>query len=478
MKRWRIGAAVAGLGTAVALVVAPSAAATSRPTTGLVTVTVNPHGHGQGPLPSAFIGLSYESYDLNSGLFTDAGNLPALLRNFGPGVLRFGGNSVDQGYAGISSGAVRALATLARKTGWKVLYSENLDRFSASRVRADARRVTDGLGKRLLAIACGNEPEDFAGRVRPSDYTESDYLATDVPRCRRAVASGAPRAPFAGPDTFRLSGGPGDWSIPWLTSYARAARAGQVRALSLLTQHFYAMSNCGGHSGGLATLISKPIEAKERGDLDVVRHAAATAGVPYAIDESNSASCGGIPRVSDAYVSALWAADWLLLAAEARAKGVYFQGGLDRNCAGYTPLCEVGNHRYEATPVYYGMLFAHLMGTGEAFATPLTISGTTSAHVVTHAVVNSAGRIRVMVENLGSSPIEVLLKAPGAVGEASTWSLTGPSLGARSGERIQGTAVRADGTFRPHAPSHVTCQAGRCRLTLPAHSAKIVLLPR
>jgi hypothetical protein len=444
----------------------------------VVTVTVSPHGHDQAPLPSAFIGLSYESADLGSGVFADSGKLPALLRNFGPGVLRFGGDSVDKGYAGVSSGAARSLATLARKTGWKVLYSENLGAFSASRVTADARRMTGALGKSLLAITCGNEPEDFAGRVRPAGYTESAYLATDVPRCRQAVAAGAPRAPFAGPDTFRLSGGPGHWSIPWLTPYASAARAGRVRGLSLLTQHFYALSNCGGPSGGAATLISKPVEAKERGDLDVTRQAAATARVPYAIDESNSASCGGIRGVSNAYVAALWAADWLLLAAESGARGVYFHGGLDRSCAGYTPLCEVGNHRYEATPVYYGMLFAHLMGTGEAFATPLTISGTTSAHVVTHAVLSSAGRIRVMAENLGGSAIRVLLKAPGAVGQASTWSLTGPSLGATSGTRIQGTAVRADGTFRSHAPGHVTCRAGRCWLTLPAHSAKIVLLPR
>jgi hypothetical protein len=73
---------------------------TSRATPRQVTVTVNPHDHHQGPLPSAFIGLFYESSELNSGVFTDAGNLPALLRNFGPGVLRFGGDSVDEGYAG------------------------------------------------------------------------------------------------------------------------------------------------------------------------------------------------------------------------------------------------------------------------------------------------------------------------------------------------------------------------------------------
>jgi hypothetical protein len=434
-----------------------------------------------GELGGGFIGLSFPSSELNSGSFSYTGNLPALLRNLGPGVLRFGGSSVDRAsFTGIWRRPARALATLVRRTGWNVLYSVNLGHFQASQVTADARRVAADLGAHLLAIACGNEPELFAGRYRPADYDEADYLSDDVPRCLQAVRQGAPSARFAGPDTFEVAGGPGDWSTPWLPPYASAAQAGQIPGLSLLVAHLYPMSNCFNFGQGVrpADLLSPAVEEKERGVLAAIGSAAATAGVPYLISESNSASCGGIPGVSNSYASALWSADWLMLAAERDARGLDFNGALSSACPLYSPLCGAGPGMYSARPVYYGMLFVHMLGTGRTFFTPLTISGAADAHVVTHSVVSSSGRVRVMVENLGAVSMRVLLQDSRISGRADTWYLTGPSVGATGGVRIQGATVRRNGTFRPGAPGHVTCRAGSCRLNLPAYSAVIVQLPK
>jgi hypothetical protein len=239
------------------------------------------------------------------------------------------------------------------------------------------------------------------------------------------------------------------------------------------------MSNCSGHPADADTiLLSHAIEAKERGVLATFQAASATAKVPYLISETNSASCVGIPGVSDAYVSALWSADWLMLAAERDATSVDFNGILSTDCDYYTPLCETGPHRYTARPVYYGMLFAHMLGTGTTFKTPLTIRGTADARVVTHAVVSPSGVVRVMVENLGSVPVNVLLKDGHLSGRADTWRLTGPSLTATSGIRIQGATVSPDGTFAPGSPGHAQCRAGRCQLSLSAYNAVIVQLPK
>jgi hypothetical protein len=447
---------------------------------GLVTISVNPRVMHAGPLASGFFGLSFPSHELNGGQFSYTGNLPALLRNLGQGVLRFGGNGVDRSsFTGITSKAARGLARLVGRVGWKVLYSVNLGNFHASEVTADARRISAALGPHLLAIACGNEPELFARRgYRPADYTETDYLSTDVPRCLSAVRQGAPGAPFAGPDTFRVSRGPGNWSVRWLPPYAQAAAAGQIPGLSLLADHVYPMTECGGTPpGGPAILLSKAVEEKERGVLAAVESAAATAHVPYVISESNSASCSGIPGVGNTFASALWSADWLMRAAERHAASVDFNGVLSRKCTVYTPLCETGQNLYLARPVYYGMLFARMLGTGTTFLTPLTITGANKAHVVTHAVVSSAGVARLMVENLGTVNVRVLLLNPGASGQADTWALTAPSLSATSGVQIQGAKVRRDGSFQPGSPGHITCLAGRCRLWLPARSAVIVRLP-
>ena len=472
-----IAAVAAGLGV---LSSGQASANASRTRTDLVTVRVNPGERRTGPVKDGLIGLSFPSSEVNDGHFTPSGNLPALLRNLGAGVLRFGGNSVDRSsFTGITSGAARGLAALATRTGWKVLYSVNLGDFHAAGVTADARRISAALGGHLLAIACGNEPEDFAGKYRPASYDEADYLSSDVPRCRSAVKAGAPSAPFAGPDTFKVSDSSSGWSALWLRPYAKAAAAGRIHGLAMLTAHLYPISNCSGGPPDAGTaLISSATEAKERGVLAAFHSASVTAGVPYVISETNSASCVGIPGVSNAYVSALWSADWVMLAAERDATSVDFNGGLSDGCNAYTPLCMTGADQYTARPVYYGMLFAHMLGTGVTFYTPLTISGSADAHIVTHAVVSSSGVVRVMVENLSGVPVHVLLEDGHVSGQADTWYLTGPSLSATSGVRIQGAAVRPNGTFAPGAPGHPRCQAGRCRLSLAAYSAVIVRLPK
>jgi hypothetical protein len=452
-------------------------ARTGAQASGSVIVQVNPSQHKQGFLRPGFFGLSFPSSELNSGHFVAAGNVPALLENLGVGVLRFGGGSVDTpSFTGISESAAKGLATLARRTGWKVLYSVNLGQFQAAQVKADARRVASALGPSLLAIACGNEPELYPGRYRPSGYDEADYLSSDVPRCLKAVRSGAPGVPFAGPDTFRVAGSPGHWTTPWLPPYAQAARAGKIPGLSLLSVHLYPASYCHGTVEPPAALISHAVDQKEEGILSDFMSASATAGVPYIISESNSASCGGIPGVSNSFASALWSADWLALAAERNAVSVDLNGGLS-GCGVYSPLCQAGPHEYTAEPVYYGMLFLHMLGTGRMFFTPLTVMGPSGAHVVAHSVVSSSGVVRVMVENLGSVPENVLLKYGKVTGTGLSWYLTAPSVGATSGVRIQGAAVAGNGIFKPGLPGQVSCRSGNCRLSLPAYSAVIVKLP-
>jgi len=471
----RIGAPAAGLAAVMALISAapvPGTAATvaavarsvQRSSAVVVTtVGINPAGRTYGRLGDGFIGLSYSSGTINDGNYAPLGNLPALLANLGRSVIRFGGSSVDySSYTGITSAALTGLAQLAAKTGWKVLYTVNLGHFNAAQATADSRNVRIGLGASLYGIACGNEPDRFAGRERPSNYTEQDYLTKDLPACYKAVRAGAPRTLFTGPDIFRPV---------WLPPYV-AAEKGVVQRL---VDQFYPMSHCNGSvSNGAATLLSSAMVVREDKILREVKVAAAVDRVPFIIGETNSASCGGLPGVSDTYVSALWAADWVLIGAEYGAQGMYFNGSLATKCITYTPLCEVGNWQYAARPVYYGMLFAHLMGTG--WTLPVKLSTTADVHV--HAVRNSPGVIRVMVENLSGAATRVVLRVPGVSGRASTLNLTGPSLAATTGVRIQGAAVTAAGTFKPGAAGHVACAAGTCSLTVPAYTAVIVILPR
>jgi hypothetical protein len=413
---------------------------------------------------SYYFGFSFESSETDlSNIFSTTGEYPALLKNLGSGVLRFGGNTVDRTFHGITASNLNSLAALLSATGWKVTYSENLGHYVASRVTSDASAVARKLGAHLLAFACGNEPEHYpALLLRSASYTEAMYL-TEVSKCFAAIHAGAPGAPVSGPNTYHVA---------WLPPYAAAVKAGKLHVSSLAEQ-YYPMTHCGKPTlGGSTTLLSRTTASNEALQLNSIASSAAVAGTPFVLGETNSASCTGIPGMSNTYAAALWAVDWALLAAEKGATGIYFHGGLSTTCTSYAPICKTGPGKYVAEPVYYGLLFAHLLGTGQMLQTTIATRANIAAHAVT-----SGGKISVVVENLGATPSALTLNVPGVSGTAGVLHLTGSSLAATSGVKIQGAAVPASGTFTPGAATPVTCTAGVCKLTIAADSAVIVHLP-
>jgi hypothetical protein len=426
------------------------------------TITVRTAEAAIGRTNNQYIGLSFESGTLNSGKFDDVGDLPQLLRDLGRSVMRFGGNSVDTSFTGITPSALAGLARLAKATGWTVLYSENLGHFKAGTVTSDAHQVSAALGRRLAAFACGNEPDLFPNvGLRSSSYPESDYLA-QAARCLTAIRAGAPNAPIEGPDTSGTG---------WLAGYA-ATEAGRLRWLG---QHYYPMG-CG--LGGLTpaafdqAMLSAAQTAKEATFFSAAARTAAGAGLR--MSETNTACRGGAVGASDSYASALWVVDYLLTGVEHGVTGFNFHGGLSAVCQGYSPLCQVGVNEYAAQPIYYGMLFTHLLGSGNL--RPVTVTTPRpSDHVTAFALQPLAGDgLRVIAEDLTAAAARVTLRVGGAATSAAVLRLTGPSLLATSGVRIQGAAVAANGSFTPGPPSTVTCASGSCRVTLAPYSAVLV----
>jgi hypothetical protein len=159
----------------------PRAATAPKPFASTITVTTS--GKTTGAMTSHYLGLSFESTGLNAGNFDTGGNLPQLLKNLGAGTMRFGGLSVDNDivsypqWTGITTRGLAGLARLAKASGWTVFYSEDLADFPADKVQvtADAARVAAGLGSRLAAIGCGNEPHGYIryGRRPPASRWRS-----------------------------------------------------------------------------------------------------------------------------------------------------------------------------------------------------------------------------------------------------------------------------------------------------------------
>jgi hypothetical protein len=195
------------------------------------------------------------------------------------------------------------------------------------------------------------------------------------------------------------------------------------------------------------------------------------------VTETNSACAGGVEGASDAYATSLWVIDYLLTGARLGLSGVNLHGGLNTLCSGYTVLCSVANHVYRAQPVYYGMLFTRLFGTGGFL--PVTLSAQARAeNLVAFAdKPKTTGSVRVMLENTGPSAKTTTLRLNGYKGSSvQVIRMTGGTLTATSGIKIQGASVAANGKLAPGAASIVACQAGAIPLTLAPYPAVLVTL--
>jgi hypothetical protein len=436
------------------------------------TVSVSASGNAVGAIGGQFIGLSFESGTLNSGRFTTKSNLPQLLSNLGSGVMRFGGDTVDTNFTGMAPQPLSALAGLATAAGWSVLYSENLGNFKFTQVSADASAVRAALGASLLAIGCGNEPDEYGGNgVRPPHFPIATYLA-QVGACYHAIRVGAPDVPLAGPDTASFN--------TWLASYLGRAK----HTISWIGQHYYPLgcarpvTDPGAWAG---TLLSPGLADAEAARLTGYAKLATAAHLPLLLTETNSACHGGIAGLSDSYASALWAIDFLLTGAEHGVHGMEFHGGLNNLCTGYTVLCQVSAGTYAAQPIYYGLLFTHLLGTGSL--RPVAIAATSRLANLTAFALKPGGggsptgaSLRLMVENLSSAQASVTLRPAGYTGAGTVLRLTGPGLLATSGVLIQGQSVRADGGFTGNQPAAIECTRAGCPLSLAPYSAALVTL--
>jgi hypothetical protein len=436
----------------------------TSPSTYKATVTVSEKAIGQ--IGREYIGLSFESATVNNGDRYDAvGNIVNLLKTLGTSVLRFGGDSADLAdFTGLKPSALRGLHRLTKASGWSAIYTENLGVFNAALVSADARRVRAALGSKLLGFACGNEPDQYAAvGLRPVSYTIGDYL-TQVSHCYQAIRAGAPGAPLAGPDTTHMPA--------WFGPYA-AREAGAIRVFG---QHYYPLgcASAGDSPAALAgTLLSPGLAAREAARFDSYTAQVKRSGAPLIMTETNSACGGGVKGLSNSYASALWVIDYLLTGAEHGVSGMNVTGGLNTLCSGYTVLCATGNYMYRPQPIYYGMLFTHLLGVGKLLRVKISPGGNLTAFAVRPS---AGGGLRLMVENLSQQQASVAIDVGSYRGTATVLRMTGPSLLATSGVRLQGASVTRKGSIKLGKPGTITCTAGGCPVTLAPYTAAMVTI--
>jgi hypothetical protein len=364
--------------------------------------------------------------------------LVATLRELGSPSLRIGGDSQD--LAGPTA-AYRyfipptfwsTLGCLARESSVQVTVGLN---FATSSVADDLTTIAaaeQAIPAAQLTFSLGNEPDlyglshifpDEPGVIipafRPLPWTAEEY-----------ASEWESRRSMLGP--IRIEG-PDLAGIGWRGPISELLRADPPEVMDV---HAYPSSACGPPDlmTTAARLLSKHASVGLVERFDWLLEVARAAHRPAIISESNSASCGGKPGVSDTPVAGVWAARYTVAALLAGFAQVRFHsaGG------SYDPLVFNPNASVTLQPLGHAMLFLHrwipLHSRIQAISTnPLILAAKISMGTHTSMIVSS----------FSSKPMPFTIEVP-----SGARSLRTETLSRRSSIEARGSVALSGGRAR------------------------------
>ena len=369
-----------------------------------------------------------------------------LMRNLGPGILRLGGNSQDNTcwhraeaphpdacQAELDSADLALWAAASRASGWKLIVGLNLKQNDPAWALGE---VTDGIAaaipaRDVFALEPGNEPDLFARTpYRAQPYTAADQAHEFLGYARAFAADPvAKRYALAGPATCC------DWrDVAGLRVFLDSIAPMPVK---WVTVHNYSATTCGGQTVSIARLLSRELMDRFNAEARPLAAEADRRGLPIAMAETNSASCGGMPGVSNAFAAALWGLDYAFSLAQDGFVAVDFHtsyrpgGGSSYNPVDtYGQRDAAGRWRYRDVPepLYYALYLFARNASGTSLL-PATASG--EFNVTAYAVrACAACDVKVFVLNkdtAAAGPVRVSLGR--RMGAGSLLLLSAPSLG-------------------------------------------------
>jgi hypothetical protein len=410
-------------------------------------------------VPPDFLGLSYETPQLYNPAYFARANRPLveMLRSLSPhGVVRFGGSLsaytrwrregasftsakeehsiatqrnwewklLDPALAdsnpqagAITPRSLHALRGFLDATGWRCFYGLNFGSGSLERAVDEADHVVRILGSRLLCLQLGNEVDFWAGNplLRGEPYPFEQYWR-EYRAFVSAIRARHPHAPFAGPDVAQ--------NLDWMARYAERARGDALFA----SGHFYAMGPASDPAMNAERLLA-PANPKLEEQMAAVAAMTARTGMRFRLTEANSCFGGGKPGVSDAFASALWAADFLLATASAGYLGVDLHGG---GTGYYTPIAAEPSGP-APRPIFHAMRFAAHFAGARLRRCRLASSANASAFLG-----KCAGERLLAVVNKSAAPLSLTTAGLGDFGpKRRALLLHAPSLDDRTGTVLE-----------------------------------------
>ncbi len=407
MSLWRAalltGLIVGGLQTAASRVDRASAAAVSLPPFGLsIEYPLLERAMGSGPCPGRA--------------------LVATLRMLGSPSLRIGGDSQD--LAGptptyhyfVPPSFWPTLGCLARETGAQITVGLNFAEGPVADEQTTIAAAEQAIPASQLSFSLGNEPDLYGiSHILPNEplfivpvYRHAPWTAGAYASewTKRRALLGA--IPIEGPDLAGTG-----WRV-------RVARLLGSDPPDTMTVHAYPTAACG--SAGATTtperLLSKGASVGLVEKLDWLLAAARSAHRPAVISESNSASCGGRPGVSDRPVAGVWAARYVVAALLHGFAQVRFHSA----GTSYDPLVFNANGTVTMRPLGHALLFLHRW-----IPVGSRISGSSHDPNVLAATVSNAAHTTTILSSFSSTPVSFTVKVAGPARRIRTETLTSAS---------------------------------------------------
>jgi hypothetical protein len=351
--------------------------------------------------------------------------LVAALQSLGSPSLRIGGDSQD--LAGptaayhyvIPPSFWTTLGCLARESGVPVVVGLNFAEGPIADELTTIAAAEQAIPASQLSFSLGNEPDLYGfshilpnepgfivPAFRPSPWTAGEYAREWA--SRRAMLG---QIPIEGPD---LAG------IGWRVRIARLMASDPPDAM---TVHAYPTVACG--SAGAPTTAARLLSVHASVGLvekyDWLLAAARAAHRPAVISESNSASCGGKPGVSDTPVAGVWAARYVVAALLAGFEQVRF------HTAGtsYDSLAFQANGAVAIRPLGHALLFLHRwIPVGNRIVSLVPGRGSSHDPRILAATVSQGTHTSVIVSSFSPKPIPFTVDVRSAGGRVRTDTLT------------------------------------------------------
>ncbi|HJX66203.1 MAG TPA: hypothetical protein VJ860_19870, partial [Polyangia bacterium] len=441
-------------------------------------VTVNPSST-VGTIGADFTGFSYEkTHIMNGSLTINNTNMIALYKLLGSPMTRLGANDVERcTWVGtgpapcqpngqpfsvkVTTGGVDQLCGFLAATGSKAIYGVNFQKVDVPASSAEAAYVMSQCPSSIVGIEIGNEPDkfgDWASQTAEYERFADAILVT-------------PGALLVGPACTSKA------AVLFAAPFADTIATKYPGKLALLSQHSYVAAA----SSSACSVPNLQITTTQLTDIfDTIQAAVTKNSLPgWRMDENNTCSGHGAQGVSDTFISALWAIDYMFEVAKRGGSGVNFhtsENGMDGTVPfNYEPIKEDKGAVVQVQPEYYGMLLFTQAGTGSMVST--TVS--TSAQNFTAWAIKANGFTSVVLNNRNAaSGVSATVDLGSAVSSASAIYLeptTAGNLTAGAGNvTLAGAKVSVAGDWPRNAPYIQTVSQNNVSVYVPAASAALV----